>query len=174
MTEYLIPLFIIITILVLGFYTAVLVRYFLNRISISEKRQLISQFSSEVIRLKFQAFERFTLLLERLSPESLVIREQNPKMNCLSFHSHLLKVIRTEFNHNIAMQIYISAETYEKIKTAREKLLMLINSSVVRVKPEIPALELGRVIIEDATKEVNLYFKVAINAIRTEMEELKL
>jgi len=174
MKDYTIALFILATILLLSLYTIILVRYFLKRISISEKRSLLSHYSSEIIKFRFQAFERFSLLLDRLSPESLVLREQNPKMNCYSFHSHLLKVIRQEFNHNIAMQIYISAETWEKIKTAREQLLMLINSSVVKVRPEIPALELGKVIIESATKEVNLYFKIAINAIREEMEEFKI
>ena len=171
MKDYAIPLFFLATILLLGIYTIILVRYFLKRISISEKRSTITHYSSEILKFRFQAFERFSLLLDRLSPESLILREQNPKMNCFSFHSHLLKVIRQEFNHNIAMQIYISAETWEKIKTAREQLLILINSSLVKVKPEIPAFELGKVIIEGASKEVNLYFKIAINAIREEMEE---
>ncbi|MCL2073483.1 MAG: hypothetical protein FWH18_06170 [Marinilabiliaceae bacterium] len=160
------------TFLLFVVYTIIIVRFFLKRISESEKRSVIVQTGAEVNKLRFQAYERFTLLLERLSPESLIVREQNPKNKGFMFHAHLLRVIRHEFSHNIAMQIYVSAETWHKIKTAKDKLLQLINTSLSKTKPESSALELGKIIIEDAGKEVNAYFNIAIEALRSELDEL--
>jgi hypothetical protein len=162
---------VVLIILFLCVYTIVLVNYFLKKISNTEHHNIIKQYSSEVMKLRFQAFERFTLLLERLSPESLILRVQDPKMSIIEYHAQLLKVIRHEFNHNIAMQIYISSKTYDKIKIAKEKLLMLVNSSLLKLNPKSPSIELGKIIIEDADNEVNHYFISAINAIRNEIEE---
>ena len=158
-------------ILFLPIYTFVLVRSFLKSMTQREKIQVYAKNSHEMVKLRFQAYERFTLLLERTLPEALVIREQNPQMNCYTFHAHLLKVVRHEFNHNLAMQIYISPESWDKIKLAKDKLLTLINSSAAKLKPDSYALELGKMIIEDAPNETNIYFRDAVNAIRDEMEE---
>ena len=160
------------TLLLFVVYTIIMVRFFLKRISESEKRSVIVQTGTEVNKLRFQAYERFTLLLERLSPESLVVREQNPKNKGFMFHAHLLRSIRNEFDHNSAMQIYVSSETWQKIKTAKDKLLQLINTSLSKTRPESSALELGKIIIEDAGREVNAYFNIAIDALRTELDEL--
>ena len=152
-------------------YTLILVRSFLKSMNQRDKIQAHAKNSHEMVKLRFQAYERFTLLLERTLPEALILREQNPSMNGFTFHAHLLKVIRHEFNHNLAMQIYISPETWDKIKLAKDKLLTLINSSAAQLTPDSYALELGKMIIEDAPNETNLYFRDAVNAIRDEMEE---
>jgi hypothetical protein len=163
---------VLLIIIFLCIYSIVLVNYFLKKISKSEQLNIIKQYSSEVMKLRFQAFERYTLLLERLSPESLIVRVQDPRMSIIESHAQLLKVIRHEFNHNIAMQIYISSKTYDKIKIAKEKLLMLVNSSLLKTNPKDPSIEFGKIIINDAAYEVNFYFTSAINAIRNELEEL--
>ena len=158
-------------VLFLPIYTLILIRSFMKNTMQREKLQANAKNSHEMIKLRFQAYERFTLLLERTLPEALIIREQNPQMNCYAFHAHLLKTVRFEFNHNLAMQIYVSPETWEKIKLAKDKLLTLINTSAAKTKPENHCIELGKTIIEGAPNEVNLYFKDAVNAIRVEMEE---
>ena len=158
-------------VLFLPIYTLILVRSFLKNMIQRDKIQVHAKNSHEMVKLRFQAYERFTLLLERTLPEALIIREQNPQMNCYAFHAHLLKVIRHEFNHNLAMQIYISPESWDKIKLAKDKLLTLINTSAAKTKPENYCVELGKTIIENASNEVNFHFREAVNAIRVEMEE---
>ena len=174
MKENMMLWFILAFIVVLCAYTLLLVRFFMKRISTTEKRNLIAKNSDEIMKLRFQAFERYTLLLERLSPESLILREQKQNMTGFAFHNQLLKSIRHEFNHNTAMQIYISSETWQKIKTAKEKLVALINLSLTKIKPQSSALEFGKIVIESATGEVNQYFKIAVAAIRDELEDLSL
>ena len=123
----------------------------------------------EMLRLRMQAYERLILLLERLNPESLVLREQKHTMTSLQFQNHLLKIIRHEFDHNLTMQLYVENSTWEKVKAAREGLIRLINTTANNIKADAPALELGRFLIENVGRDLNLYFNDAIATIKKEM-----
>ena len=123
----------------------------------------------EMLKLRLQAYERLILLLERLKPESLVLREQNHAMTSVQFQNHLLKITRHEYEHNLAMQLYIDNPTWEKVKAARDGLVKLINTTASNIKPDAPALELGRFLIENTGADLNLYFNDAIASIKKEM-----
>ena len=149
-----------------------LVRWFFKK-ELEEKRiENFSRVKKEIMPQKLQAYERLTLLLERVYPESLVLREQRQEFTSLKFHSHLLRVVRNEFEHNLAMQVYVPSKTWEKIMKARTELLRMINTSASSVDPESNSIELGRTIIENSTAQVNLYFKKALEALKNDVELL--
>ncbi len=159
----------ILAIVIITTFTLVMVYFFLKQDIKRRRLEILSKDSAEVLKLRFQAYERLTLLLERLSPESLILREQRHDMTCNAFHAHLLKVVRQEFNHNLAMQIYVSINTWNKIKVAREKLVKLINKSAAASNPEGVALELGKIIIEDANIETNYFFIDSLISLKSEI-----
>jgi flagellar biosynthesis/type III secretory pathway protein FliH len=149
-----------------------LVRWFLKK-ELEEKRiNNVAEVRKELLPRILQAYERLTLLLERVSPEAIVLREQHQGMNSMMFHSQLLKVVRSEFDHNLAMQVYVPAKTWELIEKARTELLRIINSSAASVNPESSSIELGRVIIENSTGDVKYYFKKALEALKKDVELL--
>lgn len=157
-------------VLIITGFSLLMVYFFLKHDYRRRRLEVLAKDNAEIIKLRFQAYERLTLLLERLSPESLVLREQRHDMNCRAFHSFLLKTIRQEFNHNLSMQIYITIPTWGKIQNTREKLIKLVNTAAASTKPDGTSLELSRNIIENANTEVDFYFKEALNAIKTEIE----
>lgn len=157
-------------ILIIALFTLLMVYFFLKQDFKRRRLEILAHDQAEILKLRFLAFERLSLLLERLSPESLILREQRHDLKCMAFHTLLLKLIRQEFNHNLAMQIYISIPTWEKIKQARESLIKLVNQAASSCKAEAPALELGRIIIENAGTETNFRFNDALNAIKREIE----
>ena len=162
----------IVSALILVMPVLLLVRWFLKK-ELEEKRiSNITAARKEIMPQKLQAYERLALLLERVAPESLVLREQRQGMNSMKFHSHLLRVVRNEFDHNLAMQVYVTQKTWELIETARAELLKLINSSAVTVNPESSSIELGRAIIENGTGDVKYHFKKALDALKKEVELL--
>ena len=83
--------------------------------------------SQNVLPNRLQAFERMTLFLERISPENLIMRVQQPGMSANLLHNNLLKTLRSEYEHNMAQQIYISVTTWDKIKTSKEETTRMIN-----------------------------------------------
>ena len=149
-----------------------IVRWFFKK-ELEEKRlENFLGVRKEIIPQKLQAYERLTLLLERVMPEALVLREQRQGVNSLKFHSQLLRAVRNEFDHNLAMQIYVPAKTWQLINQARVELLKLINTSAASVNPESSSIELGRTIIENGTVGVNRLFRKALEALRKDVELL--
>lgn len=153
-------------------FAIVLTILFLRQENKKCRHELRLNESLELMRLRFQAYERLILLMERLKPEALVLREQKRGLTTLQFQTLLLKIIRQEFDHNIAMQLYVDDKTWTRVKAAKEALVKLINTTATGIANNASALELSRQIIEGAGGETILYFNNAIAAIREEMNKL--
>ena len=119
-------------------FTLTLVVLFLRQENKRRKFEIRVKEGSELLRLRIQAYERLILLMERLNPESLVLREQQHSWTSVQFQTHLLKIIRREFDHNLAMQLYVSDKSWNKVKAAREGLIRLINTTASRIDVNAP------------------------------------
>lgn len=123
------------TVAVLGVVFYLLVRrYFDNQqrqqllAATAEERRLLQQTAAPI---RLQAYERMALFLERISPESLVLRCYQPGMDSKLLQGVMTKNIRDEWEHNLSQQIYLSAEAWMRIREAKEEMLGLVNSSAV-------------------------------------------
>lgn len=159
----------ILPILIVMIFSVVITFLFIKQENKRKQFEIRAQEGRDLMQQRILAYERLILLLERLQPESLIIREQNNTMNSMEFHKHLLKVVRREFEHNLTMQLYVKSKTWEKIKSTRETLLRTINSCATNVKPEDPAIVLGHAIIERSGGELIHYFRNSIKSIKEEM-----
>ncbi len=109
----------------------------------------ISSMNSELITpVRLQAYERLALFLERISPEFLIMRSNKPGMTAKQLQTELLSVIRSEFEHNLSQQIYISNKAWEVVKNCRANLLKIINTSADVVSPDSPSITLSKTILE--------------------------
>lgn len=102
--------------------------------------------SAGVLPNRLQAFERMALFLERISPENMVMRIQKPGMSASLLHSHLLQTVRTEYEHNMAQQVYISIATWDKIKQSKEECVQLINVARSKIGNNATSVDLTKMI----------------------------
>ena len=58
------------------------------------------------------------------------------------------KEIRDEYNHNVSQQVYMSVEAWEMVKTAKEDLIMDINSSMEGLNEESSSIDLAKSVFE--------------------------
>lgn len=98
--------------------------------------------------IRLQAYERMTLFLERITPANLLVRLGNPDIQAIDYQRFLLQEIREEFNHNLAQQVYISYETWEKIRTAMNDVVALINTAASEISPDATSINLSKKIFE--------------------------
>ncbi|MFW5886377.1 MAG: hypothetical protein ACOCUL_01345, partial [Bacteroidota bacterium] len=105
-----------------------------------------------IVPVKLQAYERLILFLERISPESLIMRVNKPGESSKQLQGEMLANIRAEFEHNLAQQIYVSAKAWEIIKSAKNNTIKIINTASDHVDPSSPSLQLSQKIIEMAMK----------------------
>jgi hypothetical protein len=126
----------------------------------------------KVTPVRLQAYERLALLLERISPQSLLMRVSPNDITAFEYHQQLLSQIRQEFEHNFSQQIYVSAILWETIRGARENLIGIINKSAEEINNDAPALALSKKIIENYIEEEDQPIVIAMNELKKEISKL--
>ncbi|MFT5724965.1 MAG: hypothetical protein ACI9JN_002088 [Bacteroidia bacterium] len=127
--------------------------------------------STEMTPIKLQAYERFTLLLERIRLDNIVMRLAEPTHNATEFKSILTQSIDKEFNHNISQQIYVSDQAWQMIKLSKEESLQVIETSFQTMNKDSMATDLGKSILTALSKSKN---NVAVSAISFLKKEIDL
>jgi hypothetical protein len=88
------------------------------------------------------------LFLERISPQNLLVRLNPGAVPAREFHQLLLSEIRSEYNHNVSQQIFMSEHCWELIRNAKEDLVVTINDAASEMGPEANSLDLSKKIFE--------------------------
>ncbi len=102
-----------------------------------------------ILPLRLQAYERIALLLERITPNNIILRLNNPGLSAKEFQIILVKEIRDEYNHNLSQQIYIDDKTWVLVRKAIEDTINLINQSAMNLKEEAKAMDLTKAVFAD-------------------------
>lgn len=121
--------------------------------------------------LRFQAYERMALFLERINPPNLLTRIMKSKISVGTLHSSLLSTIRDEYEHNMSQQLYISDTAWELVKTAKEDVVRLVNSSAVNFSSDDDASKFAQEIITNGFNNKNNPIDKAINALKADIRE---
>jgi len=98
--------------------------------------------------LRLQAYERMILFLERIRPETLLLRLNRPEMQAREFQELLLRTIREEFDYNLSQQIYISSEAWDLTRRAKEETLSLVNKAAATLPEQANASQLAHALID--------------------------
>ncbi|MDR0565787.1 MAG: hypothetical protein LBG47_01920 [Prevotellaceae bacterium] len=110
--------------------------------------QLLSTARGITLPLRLQAHERLLVLLERISPESLVLRLRRPDTTNADLHSELVAAVRSEFEHNLSQQIYVSPELWSAITRAKNSMLACINACATPLAPTDSSMQLAQKLLE--------------------------
>jgi len=125
--------------------------------------------NKETLTLRLKAYERLTLFLERINPDQLIQRTQSPTMNCGELQLKLLKTIRSEYEHNLTQQLYVSDEAWDAIRLAKESISQLINTSMANIEADAPSLNLAQQLIETYHSTESSPIDVAIRQMKAEV-----
>lgn len=155
------------------FLTAfVLIRGFIKGEQNRRERELTESTLKTLLPMRLQAYERVALLLERINPESLVMRVNKPGMTSRQLQNELITSIRAEFEHNLSQQIYISSEAWQLIRTARSNVISLINTAADQLKDDATALSLSQKIFEQVVQLKSPPVDEALEFLKKEIREL--
>jgi hypothetical protein len=155
------------------FFTAwVLLRNMIKNDQDKRRQELLLQSSRTVTPIKLQAYERIILFLERISLESLLVRVNTPDMSATQLHSAMLNAIRSEFEHNLSQQIYMSQQAWEVVRNARSNMIKLINSEVDKLPPDSSALTLSKRLLEKIMELEQEPTRAAIDYVKAEISRM--
>lgn len=138
--------------LVAGTVYMLLTKYFYN-----ENRRRLYELKmhnqNAALPIRLQAYERLTILLERMLVNNLILRVTQAGMTASDLHSALLAEIRAEFEHNLSQQLYITPELWNMIKGAKEETIKMINIAYSGLHSDSSVLDLSKAIFEISMRD---------------------
>jgi len=137
-----------------------------------QKLKIVRGNQKLITPLRLQAYERLVLLLERISPESLVMRTNYPARTCEQLHKELLQAIRAEFEHNLSQQLYVSVEAWNSVRNAKNYTITLINEAAKDMDNDVPAIALSRKILDMTMALEQPITEKAITEIKREIQQI--
>lgn len=121
---------------------------------------------------RLESYQRMIVLMERIHPNSLVMRIHNPGLPSSAFQAELLASIREEFDHNVAQQLFISPSAWNMVKNAKDETVKIINIAGNQTTPASTATDLASKIFEIVGEVGTLPTSIAADYLRNEFQEL--
>lgn len=164
--------------------TAVAVLYFIR----SEKKETTmagnttnnptpgnAPLNPEALRLKLQAYERLTILCERIGLNNLISRFNHDGFSRRQLQGAMTDAIKTEYEYNVSQQIYVTPQIWEAITNLKEQNIFIVNQIAAALPAEASARDLSKAILQflDADKNASLQ-SIVMQAIGHEAKQLML
>ncbi len=93
-------------------------------------------------------------------------------MNASQLHFAMITAIRTEYEHNLSQQIYMSNDAWDAIKKAKEETLKIIHMSMAQIGNKGGAMELTTSIFSSMEELKRSPSQIAIEVIKKEVKFL--
>ncbi|MBT3648779.1 MAG: hypothetical protein HN542_11120 [Flavobacteriales bacterium] len=155
---------------IVGVVYVMLKQYFDNQEK-KQQQEWNEKRRKEYLPMQIQAYERFILYLERIHPERLVFRNNKPGMSARLLQADMLKIMREEFDHNLAQQLYISSAGWESVKAAREETFKILNKAAENVHKDSDSMAYSTSILELCGKLDKLPTELAIEILKKEFRK---
>ncbi len=119
--------------------------------------------------MKLQAYERLVLFLERISPQQLILSDNQPQISALALKHTMINHIQQEFNYNLSQQVYISNQAWNVIRVVKEQVIALINICASDLAENATSTDLSKAIIEKLMITGEQPTEKAINFLKAEI-----
>lgn len=158
--------------LIVAFISYYLIREMLTKQVLMQEQKIRQERQDAVTPLRMQAYERLSILVERLSLSGLLMRNRNDEMKAITFKIALLMAIQQEFEHNISQQIYVSDKLWQILEATRDDLVQFIELVSNKLPKDASSLELAEALMAYQAQRESNPIATAQMAIRKEATSL--
>jgi hypothetical protein len=134
--------------------------------------ELKKSISSQTLPLRLQAYERMVLFIERANPANMLIRLKAGDYTAAELHALVVNEVRTEYQHNITQQIYVSLRAWGVVKQLKNDTLNIISNAVKALPENATGMELSRVVLAHLSQLENDPYEVAVSLIRKDLDNI--
>jgi len=121
---------------------------------------------------RIDAYQRLVLFLERISPNSLVMRKFTHHQTAKQLQQDLLSTIRSEYEHNIAQQVFVSPQGWKMVKDSKEQIIQIINLAASQIDDKGTAIDLSSKIFELTAEFEKLPSEITTEFLIEELQKL--
>ena len=104
-------------------------------------------------RMRLQAYERLILFTERIHPRNLPGRIYEKSMSAAEFAGAMQFTIRSEWEHNVSQQLYVSRQVWETLRGVKEQEIHMINQLASQLPEGASAADLHRRMVDAVLSE---------------------
>jgi hypothetical protein len=137
-----------------------------NSIALKKERQ------KHFLPLRVDAYQRMILFMERISPNSLIMRTFHNEKPAKIFQTELLETIRQEYEHNVAQQLFVSPKSWKLIRESKEEIVKIINLAASQVDENATSLDLSSKIFEITSQLKNIPTEITNEILINELQSL--
>jgi hypothetical protein len=139
-----------------------------------QKRRMDARVANQkfLTPVRIQAYERLTLYLERINPESLVMRLMTPSISAKQLQSDMLSTIRAEYEHNLSQQIYVTSQLWEVLKSSKENVTKLINSVSDEIEDGASGMQFSKKLLEILMEVEKSPTTIALEYLKNEFKQV--
>ncbi len=129
--------------------------------------------NNETLKLRLQAYERLTLLIERCGLRNLVARISPAGLSAAQLHGTFLETLHAEYEYNISQQVYVSSELWRAISNLKEQNVYIINQLTASLQPGAAGIDLSKAVLEllSVNEKADLY-SIVLEALRFEAQKI--
>ena len=122
-----------------------------------------------MLPLRLQAYERMALFLERIDPNQLVMRIHTAGLTVSQEQNLLLTAIRSEFEHNLSQQIYLSDTVWQRVCEAKTDIESIINTVAADYEKDADSREFAETVL--AVTSQKPVVELAIQILKADMQK---
>ena len=121
---------------------------------------------------RVESYQRAVLLMERIHPNSLVMRLHNPGLPARALQAEFLQAIRDEYDHNVAQQLFVSIQGWQMVKNSKEETIKIINLAGNQMSTAATGMDLSAKIFEIVAEIGQLPTEITVEYLKRELQEL--
>lgn len=126
----------------------------------------------EISPIRLRAYERLTLLLERTTPDRMLMEMNLQEMTIPQVQQQLLRTIRLEYDHNLSQQIYVSDEVWDKIIHARDEMGAFVTAMAAGMPEGSSTFDYAKTLITAYSTNGETPNSLALSALKEEAKTL--
>ncbi len=142
------------------------------QLMMQQHQQLRTKKADLFLPNQIEAYQRALLLMERIHPNSLIMRTVTPGVPAHLYQAELLKAIREEFDHNVAQQLFITPATWKVVEQAKNETVKIINVAANALPETAVSTDLATRIFEMIGEVGEMPTEIALNALKADIQVL--
>ena len=128
--------------------------------------------SAHLLPLRLQAHERLIVFIERLSPSNLFLRLHQPGISAAELQSLILNEIRSEYQHNVTQQLYLSSVSWNVIRKLKDDTVAMVNNTISGLPAGASGAELSKKVLQHMAGIAENPYELTLELIKRDIHQL--
>ncbi|SFG67539.1 DUF7935 family protein [Pedobacter insulae] len=128
--------------------------------------------SASLLPLRLQAHERLIIFIDRINPANLLIRLHHQGIGIKELQNLVINDIKSEFQHNVAQQLYINATSWQVIRKLKDDTLAMVNNAVLGLPESANGTDLSKKVLQHMAGIPENPYDLTIEHLKKDIQEL--